>query len=1829
MWDLFSIRKLRQPIRRKPFRKQRLAIEEFEARLMPTGGGLDFSNGFANAAGLLAFNGSTILSGTRLELTNGGQDQDASAFSTSRVDIGKFNTQFTFQLSNAKADGFTFTIEGVSPTAIGQSGGGLGYGSALSGQSGGIGHSVAIKFDLYSNQGEGWNSTGLYTNGAAPTSLNSTDIGFTGMDLHSGDVFSVTMTYDGTTLAVNLTDTVTKKTGTFNYTVDIPSLIGGSTAFVGFTGGTGGLSAVQDILTWKFTPTTVQPPVAPTNLSASAAAGAVNLAWTDNSDNETGFKIERKTDVNGIYSQVALVDANVTNFADVGLSNGTQYFYRVRATNSGGDSSYTNEANATTPTPPVAPTNAQMTLVSQTEIDLTWTDNANNEDGYRIRRATAGGGFTIIATLAAGTTSYQDRGLTPSTLEDYHIEAFNTVGISPFVDISATTLAVPAPTSLVAKGADGAVDLAWTGSAVATSYDVYRATSSLGEGATPIATGLVGTSFHDSGLVNGTTYYYQLTAVESGSQSIKSNEAFATPQVPAPGTPAGLSASAGDTQATLTWSVVSGATSYDIYRSTSKGGEGATPYQTNITSALFTDTGLTDGTTYYYEISALNAGGQSPLSSEVSATPQVPAPGAPASVSTNHGDGQVVLSWSSSSGASSYKIYRSTAPGAEGSTPYLSGWTSTAFTDTGVTNGVTYYYEISAVNAGGQSPLSGEVSATPQVPAPGAPTGLSASAGDQQVLLTWSVASGATSYDVYRSTAQGGEGATPYQTNVASASFTDSGLMDGTTYYYEVSALNAGGESTPTSEVSATPQVPAPGAPASVSANHGDGQVVVSWSASPGATSYNVFRSTTSGSEGKTPWVFGLTSTSFTDSGLVNGTTYYYEVSAVNPGGQSPLSSEVSATPQVPAPGAPSSVAITAGDGQVSLFWTAASGATSYDVYRSTTQGGEGATPLQTNVSLTSFTDSGLTDGTTYYYEISAVNAGGESPLSSEVSATPQVPAPGTPVNVAGKPGDGQVVFSWSASVGAVSYNVYRSTTSGAEGSVPYVAGWTSTSFTDSGLTDGTTYYYEVSAVNAGGESALSSEVSATPQVPAPGAPSGVAASAGDQQVALTWAPSSGATGYDIFRSTTQGGEGPTPFLTNVISTSFTDSGLADGTTYYYEVSAVNAGGESALSSEVSATLQVPAPGAPTGLSVNGGNGLVALSWAATSTASSYNIYRSTTPGGEGSAAYLAGWTSTFFTDLGVANGVTYYYEVSAVNAGGQSALSSEVSATPQVPAPGAPASVAAKAGNGQVALSWPASSGAGSYNIYRSTTPGAEGSVPYLTGLTSTSFTDTGVTNGVTYYYEVSAVNAGGESPLSSEISATPQVPAPVAPSSLSAVAGDQQVALTWSATSGAASYDIYRSTSKGGEGSTPYQTNVTSTSFTDTGLADGATYYYEVSAVNTGGQSPLSSEVSATPQVPAPGTPTGLSAFAGDTQVVLNWSAASGATSYDIYRSTTKGGEGAAPYQTNVKSNSFTDTGLTNGITYYYEVRAVNAGGQSALSGEAAATPNSSSLFSAHINFTSDASNVPTGYMDDVGLAYGSRGNGLFFGWNIDNTAAARDRDEPYSPDELHDTLIHMQKPEDPNASWKIAVPNGTYSVHLTAGDPDFIDSYYKMSVNGVVAINSGPDWNHRWFENTITVQVTNGFIVLNNARGAWNNKIDEIDIKELSGFSAPSSPNVGPIGSSHGFGGAKGLNFIEAAERLVSALELAEGHRNEVGSFFTNSAAHFEKFWTQFAFHHLNQGVPGTAFTLQGIRHSLFGEIGEGLRYQFGDADQEDMGTSLDVKFDMSHNQDDRAN
>ena len=272
---------------------------------------INFAGGFPNASGL-QLNGVAKVNSGKLELTDGGGYEAGSAFWTTPVNIQSFSTNFTFQLTSAVADGFTFTIQDAGTTALGSYGGGLGYGINPNGGTGsGIGNSVAIKFDIYSNSGEGSDSTGIFTDGASPTNP-AVDLTSSGIVLSSGDTISAQLVYNGTTLTLSLTDTVTNKTFTHAFTINIPSTVGGNTAYVGFTGGTGGSTAIQNIKTWSFTSGTPQvnfaggfPNSTGLQLNSATKVNTGNLELTDGGDYEAG---------SAFWTTPVNIQAFITNF---------------------------------------------------------------------------------------------------------------------------------------------------------------------------------------------------------------------------------------------------------------------------------------------------------------------------------------------------------------------------------------------------------------------------------------------------------------------------------------------------------------------------------------------------------------------------------------------------------------------------------------------------------------------------------------------------------------------------------------------------------------------------------------------------------------------------------------------------------------------------------------------------------------------------------------------------------------------------------------------------------------------------------------------------------------------------------------------------------------------------------------------------------------------------------------------------------------------------------------------------------------------------------------------------------------------------------------------------------------------------------------------------------------------------------------------------------------------------------------------------------------------------------------------------------------------------
>jgi hypothetical protein len=267
---------------------------------------ISFPDGFSTPTGL-TFNGTTAVDDTRLQLTDGNLEEAGSVFWNTPINVQAFTTNFAFQLSSPTptqmGNGFTFTIQNNSPTALGGDSAGLGYQ--------GIPKSVAIKFNFYNYENEGSDSTGLYTDGEPP--VNPTvDISSSGVILNSGDNINAQITYDGTTLTLTLADPLVNKTFTYSWPINITQFVGGNTAYVGFTGGAGGLSASQKLLSWTYV-TQALPPVF--SVAAGTYTTVQNATLTSATPDATIYYTTNGTTPNGgstVYTGPIAVGASET-----------------------------------------------------------------------------------------------------------------------------------------------------------------------------------------------------------------------------------------------------------------------------------------------------------------------------------------------------------------------------------------------------------------------------------------------------------------------------------------------------------------------------------------------------------------------------------------------------------------------------------------------------------------------------------------------------------------------------------------------------------------------------------------------------------------------------------------------------------------------------------------------------------------------------------------------------------------------------------------------------------------------------------------------------------------------------------------------------------------------------------------------------------------------------------------------------------------------------------------------------------------------------------------------------------------------------------------------------------------------------------------------------------------------------------------------------------------------------------------------------------------------------------------------------------------------------
>jgi len=607
---------------------------------------------------------------------------------------------------------------------------------------------------------------------------------------------------------------------------------------------------------------------------------------------------------------------------------------------------------------------------------------------------------------------------------------------------------------------------------------------------------------------------------------------------------------------------------------------------------------------------------------------------------------------------------------------------------------------------------------------------------------------------------------------------------------------------------------------------------------------------------------------------------------------------------------------------------------------------------------------------------------------------------PITPAELSTVSSDHNVILSWSANEepDMSYYNIYRSVVAGFDPSPSdsLTQAWkTTTSYTDSAVMNGVTYYYRMKAIDITGNFSLASaEVVGTPTDLPPAVPTELAADAGDSRITLNW--TAGAeydlAGHIIYRNTDSTF---VPTSEDSIATiplpeiSFVDSGLVTGVAYYYQLAAYDTSGNVSLFSDqvLSVPLDLTAPSSPEGIVVQHGDGQVTLTWIGNteSDLDLYQLYLNTDSSFIPTSSDLLASISApavAYTDTGLINGFIYYYLITALDTtGNESAASRLIIGTPvdQTP-PAAPTGLATESGDHFVDLTWISNVeyDLSYYIIYRSELEDFEAeSHDSLTSVSkiSTSFRDTSVTNGVTYYYRLKAGDLGHNiGPASDAVIGTPIDLPPAAPTEFAAVIGDGRITLNWLIGS---EYDlvghiIYRSND-----STFVPTRDDSIavvllpeiSYVDSGLVTGLTYYYRLSSYDLGGNTSLISDLvfGAPVDLTAPLTPQDIVLLNGEKQVTLTWSENTepDLDRYHLYRNSDSS---FVPTSSDLLASitpsavTYTDTGLSNGYSYYYLLTAIDTTGNESAASELLTgtptdlTPPATILDLEVVNFTSN---------------------------------------------------------------------------------------------------------------------------------------------------------------------------------------------------------------------------------------------------------------------------------
>ena len=1001
------------------------------------------------------------------------------------------------------------------------------------------------------------------------------------------------------------------------------------------------------------------------------------------------------------------------------------------------------------------------------------------------------------------------------------------------------------------------------------------------------------TSTTVTGLTNGTSYNFEISAVNAVGQGSPSNIVSATP-ITIPGAPTSVIAARGNTQATVSFTAPSstGGSPITGYTVTSdpdgKIGVGA--------SSPITVSGLTNGTSYTFTVTATNAAGTGPTSTPSNAVTPATVPDAPTSPSATAGNAQATVSFTAptNNGGSAITSYTATSnPG------NITGTASSSpITVSGLTNGTAYTFTVTATNDVGTSSPSVTSNAVTPVTVPDAPTSASATPGNTQATISFTApaSDGGSPITSYTATSNPGG----FTGTGTSSPITVTGLTNGTAYTFTVTATNAVGTGSPSSPSNSVTPATVPDPPTALTPTAGNSQVALTWTApvnnggSPvigyvieykitASSTWSVFAEATS------------TNTNGTVTGLTNGLPYNFRVSAVNAIGQGNASVIVGATP-VTVPGAPTSTSAVASNTQatISFMPPASDGGSPITSFTATSNpGGFTGTGTSSPITVT-----GLTNGTAYTFTVTATNAVGTgSPSSPSNSVTPAT-VPDSPTALTATPGNTQATISFTPPVNNGGSPITGYTATSNPGG--FTGTSTSSPVTVSGLTNGQSYTFTITATNAIGTGPASSPSNAVTLATAPGSPVNLAATVGESSIGLTWsAPASDGgspiVDYVIEYELSTGGTWSVFADGFSASTTALVTGLSDGTSYDFRVSAVNSIGQSTPSAPATATPGEPAqlliqgfsdliaPNIGTAIRItNEGTGAYEYQYTWCITASSQSLCGGSGDIFDSTAAKLIQPGQNFDTIVSstVPSAGNYWFTINVFY--GSATSSASQSFTAIATYPDAPISVAASPGNTQATIIFapPANNGGSPITSYTATSnPGG-----FTGSSTSSPLIVSGLTNGTSYTFTVTATNAVGTGPASAASNSVTPAMVPDPPPALSAVAGNGEVTLSWLAPANNGGSPIinyvieYKLSSDSNW--TVFATPVsTATTAIVTGLTNNLSYDFRVSAVNAVGQSTANSTSATLPSTgPSSGGGGGGGGGGGSNYIFVSASVTSG---------------------------------------------------------------------------------------------------------------------------------------------------------------------------------------------------------------------------------------------------------------------------------------------------------------------------------------------------------------